>query len=296
MPELDEKIVSYIQEMNEIPLLTFEEEKELSSIIQARLANYTSIKDIIKRKKTEKADNILSKAIEKLSSSNLRLVIKEAFKFSKTTGVDIKDLIGAGNFGLMKSVYLYDAKTHNTRFSTYAIYWIRQAMFETIHTSGIIQIPIHILNGRYRHNKLKEDGMTSDQDVMKELEIDEDQLKRIKDANISVISLDQEINDTGGTITTVGDLIADEKAVNPSENASSQDQYRYLYEALAELDDMSRDIVSAQILQDDKLQLKELGKKYGKTGERIRQIREKALKTLSKKIEYKTKFASFISK
>ena len=121
------------------------------------------------------------------------------------------------------------------------------------------------------------------------MEISEKQLFRIRDANVSSVSLDQEISWGENSVSTVGDFIADEKAVDPSHGISSQDQYSYLYEAMGELDDVSKDIISAQLLSDDKVQLRQLGEKYGKSGERIRQIREKALKSLRKKIQYKMK-------
>ena len=288
--EIEEKLAVYIQEINNKPLLTINEEKELSKTVQERLAIHASIEDEEDRRNSENSDEILGKAIEKFVSHNLKLVIKEAFRFSKATGTNLKDLIGSGNLGLLKAVYLYDYDKYSTKFSTYATYWIRNTMFEAVHSGGMVKIPVHILNGRYRHNKILEDGDLSDEDIMKEMNIDVNQLKRIKDANISVVSLDQEIRwKTEQNITTVGDLIPDKNAVNPSENAESQDQYNYLYEAMDELDEESRDIVSAQILADDKIQLRELGKKYGKTGERIRQIKEKALRTLRKKIEIKIK-------
>lgn len=290
--EVEEQLASYIQDINNKPLLSSERERILSKTIQDRIAVHSRIKDENKRREAENADSIFGQAVEELTTHNLRLVIKEAFRFSRATGVSPKDLIGAGNIGLMKAAYLYDAATHNTKFSTYATYWIRQAMFETVHTSGVVKVPIHILNGRHRHNKLMEAKDLSDKELMEEMEISEKQLQRIRDANISVVSLDQEVSWNGGeddNVTTIGDFIADEKAVDPSQGAVSQDQYNYLYEAMDELDDMSKDIVSAQILADDKVQLRELGKKYGKTGERIRQIREKALQSLRKKIEYKMK-------
>lgn len=290
--EVEEQLASYINDINSKPLLTYEQESALSKTIQARLALYSHIEAEEDRREEENKDEVLGKAIEELTTYNLRLVIKEAFKFSKATGVSPKDLIGSGNIGLITAAYKYNSEDFNTRFSTYATYWIRQAMFETIHTSGIVKVPIHILNGRHRHNKLLESGAISDEKIMEELEVTEVQLKRIRDANISVVSLDQEVSWHGGdedNPTTLSDFIPDDKAVDPSEGAVAQDQYRYLNEAMDELDDMSKDIVSAQILADDKVQLRELGKKYGKTGERIRQIREKALKKLRKKIEFKMK-------
>jgi len=291
--EIEPKLATYIQGINSKPLLTFEQERELSKTIQARLESHSLIESENRRKKSEQKDSILGKAIEDLTTSNLRLVIKEAFKFSKATGVDVKDLIGSGNIGLVKASYLYDSEKHNTRFSTYATYWIRRIMFEAVHNSGAVTIPIHILNGRSHHNKLTEGGMINDKDIMKEMDIDEGQLKRIRDANIHVVSMDQEISgNTDENQPTIGEFIADEKAVDPSEGANNQDQYNYLYEAMDELDDMSKDIVSAQILSDDKVQLRKLGRKYGVTGERIRQVRQKALKALRKKIEYKRNHGS----
>jgi len=290
--EIEEKLAVYIQEINHRPLLDTTEEQSLSKTIQGRLEVHSAIEDEDKRRASENNDEVLGKAIDTFVSHNLRLVIKEAFKFNRATGVNLKDLIGSGNLGLLKAVYLYDYSKYKTKFSTYATYWIRNAMFETVHSGGVVKIPVHILNGRYRHNKLLENGEVSDETIMKAMSIDEDQLKRIRDANVSVISLDQEVRwKTEQNITTVGDLIPDENAIDPSESAGSKDQYQYLYDAMEELDEESRDIISAQILADDKVQLRALGEKYGKTGERIRQIREKALKTLRKKIEIRTKQA-----
>lgn len=289
MSELDLTLVTYVKKMNKTPLLPFEKERELSGIIQSRRNIHSHIKNEKERETALAKDTVLSKAINELTTSNLRLVIKEAFKFSKSTGVDVRDLIGSGNVGLMKSAYLYDAETHNTRFSTYSTYWIREAMFDAVHGSGAVTVPIHILNGRYRHNKLKEnDKNISDKEVMNQMKIDENQLKKIKEANYKVMSLDMEIkSDSGEHSTVIGDLIADTKSTSPFDKTSTSDGYDYLYEALAGLDTMSRDIITAQILQDDKIQLKKLGEKYGKTGERIRQIREKALKKLRKRLKNK---------
>jgi len=293
MPELDEKFVGYIKEIESKPLLTKEQEFELAHTIQDRLKVHSKIKSEIRRKKSENKDKILGKAIETLTTHNLRLVIKEAFAFARATGVNVQDLIGSGNLGLIKTAYLYNPEKFNTRFSTYATYWIRQAMFIAVHSSGLITVPIHILNGRFQHNKLIEEGVTNNKTLMRELEVNKEGLKRIKSSNVHVISLDQEVgNDKENgscSVNTLGDLIPDPKAVDPSQWVSDKDKYVYLHESMDELDDMSRDIVSAQILEQDKTQLSKLGKKYGVTGERIRQIREKALKALRKKIEYKTK-------
>lgn len=292
--EISKELATYISEVSNKPLLTFEQERELSKVIQTRLAIHARIKDEKKRKKAENKDFVLGKAIEDITTHNLLLVIKEAFKFSRSNGVDVKNLIAAGNFGLIKAAYLYAPETHNTRFSTYATYWIRQTIFEAVHTNGIIRVPIHILNGKYRHNKINENGIVSDKAIMKEMDIGEKQLKRIRDSNIKMICLDQEIScgNSEDSNPTIGDFIADDNAKSPSEEAMNQDQYDYLHESMNELDDMSKDIVSAQYLADDKIQLRKLGLKYGLTGERIRQIKEKALKTLRKKIKYKMEHGS----
>jgi len=292
--ELDQQVVLYVKEIESKPLLTKDQELELAKTIQSRLAFHAKIKDEEDRKAEEQKDSVLGQALETLTVHNLKLSIKEAFTFSKNTGVNVQELIGAGNLGLMKAAYLYNPVEFNTRFATYATYWIRQAMFEVVHGNGIISVPIHILNGKFRHNKLIEQGVTNSKTLMRELEVNKDGLKRIRDSNVSILSLDQEINthsDSQGDsgISTLGDLLPDEKAADPSKEASDKDKYNYLYEAMEELDDMSKDIISAQILQDDKIQLRELGKKYGVTGERIRQIRVMALNKLRKKIERRTK-------
>jgi RNA polymerase sigma factor (sigma-70 family) len=286
--QIDEKLATYVKEMNDKPLLSPEREIELSNAIQLRLAIYAHIQDETERHKAENQDENLGKLIEEITTHNLRLVIKEAFRFSKTTGANVKDLIGHGNIGLMTAAYMYNAAKFGTRFSTYATYWIRQAMFEAVHNIGGVTIPTHIINGRYRLSKLMENGIVTDADIMEELEINENQLKRIRIAEeVSEISMDQEVGngqDGNTTNLTVGDLIADDKAVDPSDCGDPQEKYRYLYDALGELDEQSRDIITAQLMLDDKVHLRELGEKYGKTGERIRQIRKNALEQLRKKL------------
>jgi DNA-directed RNA polymerase sigma subunit (sigma70/sigma32) len=90
-----------------------------------------------------------------------------------------------------------------------------------------------------------------------------------------------------GEHTTIGDLMPDEHAEIPGDNGVTDSRYDYLEEAMSELDDMSKDIVMSQILRADKVKLSDLGDKYGITGERVRQIKKKALDQLKQKIVYR---------
>lgn len=273
---IQKDIATFIVAMGKVPLLTHAEEQDLAKVI-----------------KVNKEGRVRDNAIKKFAESNLRLVLKEAFKISNKTGLELKDLIGYGCIGLMKAIYKYNPK-YGTRFSTYAIPWIQQGMRDYMYkNSGPVQVPIHIINGLSKHKKLmdKDGTKKNDDEIMSELQIDSSFLKRIKKAYISSVSLDQEqtCNNTDDG-RTFEETIPDENAVDPSLAAESSDKYGDLYAAMNELDSISQEIVTAQFLDSDKVQLDKLGKKYGVTGERVRQIKVKALRTLRKKIQRRIKF------
>lgn len=273
--ELDETTIAYIRQANEFALLTVQREKELAKIIRSY-----------------KTGKMRQKAIHELISHNLKLVIKEAFRYAKKTGLEFKDFIGSGNEGLIKAAEKFNPQKFKTKFSTYATYWIREAMQDhTYKNMSVVTVPVHISNGVAKHKKIMERGVAmTDKQLRKELSVSESGLQRIKGAHISSVSLQQTVNHGGdGDEITIGDTLPDENAIDPSENSSSNDDFDFLYEALEELDETSKNIVMAQFLQGDKAKLGKLGKRFSVTGERIRQIRESALKMLRKKIEIKRK-------
>jgi len=271
--EIDEGTSSYIHNTDQFPLLNAKREVELAKIILSY--------------KTGKARE---KALAELVNHNLKLVVKEAFRFSKTTRLEIKDFIGAGNVGLFIAATKFNPEKFKTKFSTYATYWIREAMQDfTYRNFASVNVPSHIANAVAKCKKLMEgETKLTDKQLRKILKVNENGLKKIKDAHIRSVSMQLPIGGDSDD-STLGDTMMDENAVDPSQNASENDQYGLLYEALDELDETSRNIVMAQFLEGDKAKLRVLGRRFSITGEKVRQIRQKALKILRKKIEIKRK-------
>lgn len=275
----DEKTLEYIKRIDDGPLLTAKRERELAEIIRKY-----------------KSGKVKAEATKELIEKNLKLVVKDAYRYSRKTGIEVGDMIGAGNEGLMRAVEKFNPKKFKTRFSTYATYWIREAMQDLTYKSmSAVTIPVHISNGVAREKKILESGKPiKDKEMMQELGVNEAGLKRIRDAHVlHTVSLNDQIT-TGkdGSIITIGDTIEDESAVDPTMSSENGDQHALLFESLDELDEISRAVVMARYLGNDKVQLRKLGKKFKVTGERIRQISEKALKILRRKIEIKTKNGS----
>jgi len=267
--------MNFIEEVKGIPLLTVKREKELIRTIRSF-----------------KGGKQREKAIEELVKHNLRWAAKQAFYYSHRCSTDVGELYSAAKSGLVKAALMFDPK-FKTRFSTYATQWIQQRIKELIYHSAPVKIPIHVVNGVIKHKKMVEenDGIDVTNDELKEeLEITSKAVDKIRQAHISSISMNQPIgNGEEENAASFGDFIADEKTVSPDGNAKSLGDYNYLYEILDELDEISRDVVISQCLDADKTKLSTLGKKYGITGERIRQIREKALANLKKKLMIKIK-------
>lgn len=252
----------YMNQLGHSVLLTANREKELSAIIRG-------------------AGEGQAKAIEELVEANLKLVVSEAYSYSRKTGIDVQDLISAGHEGLMKAVYKFDA-SFGTKFSTYAVHWIRHCIRRFLCTSHPVTIPLHIVGGMIKHKKMEaENSEVTDAEVMAEMEIDEKTLERIKKARITHVSLDATHEDSESVeVGGLGAIIADEKIISPDHEADMSERHAKLQEAIDSLDAISRDVVMAQCMTNDKVNLAELGKKWNVTGERIRQIRVKALKTL----------------
>lgn len=256
---------NFFNEIKDLPLLSKEREAELGKTIQ-------SYKSGVRKES----------AIVELYEHNLKLVINEAYKYSKMSSLDVVELYNAGRVGLIKAIYGYNPEKFKTKFSTYAIPWIKQGMRDAIKKITPAKIPVHIVNGAYRLNKLSENGDVSDEEAKDKLDLTQRQLDKIHLANtVSSVSIDEDIEfSSNGSSTTLGDIIADPRAVIPGQHKLNSPIYDCMRESLEELDEMSRDIVLAQEYNDEKTILKDLGEKYGMTGERIRQIKAKALDTL----------------
>ncbi|MFA7219748.1 MAG: sigma-70 family RNA polymerase sigma factor, partial [Synergistaceae bacterium] len=261
-----------IKEEN-LPLLSPKREKELGTTIRSS------------KSKCKK-----DAALIELVQHNLRLVLNEAQKYARKSNLPVEELYNAGRTGLIRAAYDYNPLKYKTRFSTYATPWIRQKMRELIHGNSPVKIPLHIINGVYKKNKaIEENGNLTDKELRKELDLTEIQLEKINKAQISSISMNMPLpNSKGGDDNiTLSELIPDESAKIPGEDKLTDSRYDFLIEAMEELDEMSRDILMAQVLDADKVKLSDLGRKYGITGERVRQVKGKALNALKKKIVYR---------
>ena len=288
--EKSDQFIPYFNQIKDISLLSFEQEKALSIIIQERLAIIAAVIDDKERIELEKNDNILEKAISDLTIPNLRLVIKEAIDLYKKSNISVKDLIGYGNLGLIKAAYKYNAEKFKTKFSTYATYHIRNEMYIFLNGSHVVTIPFHILELRQKYNKMIDGNKElTDLAIIEELDITHKNLQRAKSSNVSSISMNAYVHNSGDSHenVTVGDLMADESD-SPCEILEKKDKYNRLIESIKELDPLSQDIIFGQLVGANKSTLEELGLKHNVSGEYVRLVKEKALLKLKRIIKRKS--------
>jgi RNA polymerase primary sigma factor len=264
--------MSYYKDvLKHYPLLDKEEERDLFQV----LAKYASGK----RRQA---------AREKLINSNIRLVIKEAAKYSRNCHVPLNDLIGAGSLGLCKAIDKFDLK-FNTKLSTYATPWIKLMILKFIRSfCADVYVPTHVLE-RSRVYQIAcvsvGETLMTQQELLKELEMTEEELKKIK-AVLSnhTISLDAPlgIEDEG---LTFGQLIEDVSAVQSDDVAANNDDIAKIRDEVSKLDPLSVKIISRRYLGTTKERLCDIGKSLKISGERVRQIEYKALKTLKMRMK-----------
>lgn len=259
----DDPVKQYLKEIGNFPLLSIEEEIELA-------------------KKIEKGDE---KAKRILSESNLRLVVSIAKRYVGR-GLSFLDLIQEGNLGLIKAVDKFDYNK-GYKFSTYATWWIRQAITRSIaDQSRTIRIPVHmseVINKTYRvsRNLLQELGREpSEQELANALNMPIEKVREILKISADPISLDTPIGEEDDS--HLGDFIKDERVMGPEEAASYavlQDQIKNLLDTLTERE--RRVLMLRFGLKDGKSRtLEEVGREFNVTRERIRQIEAKALRKL----------------
>jgi len=260
---VDDPFVLYLREIGKIPLLKYEEEVELA-------------------KKIEEGN---SAAREKLINSNLRLVVSVAKKY-RNSNMPTLDLIQEGNIGLMKAVEKFDYRK-GFKFSTYATWWIRQAISRSISDqSRTIRIPVHMsetINKLSRtvtrlSQKLNRDPEISE--IAKEMGISEDKVMEIQKIAQDPVSLDTPVGEDGES--SFGDFIPDTNSSPAYENIMKEDLHNRLIMALETLTPREQKVVKMRfgIDLDRTYTLEEIGKEFGITRERIRQIEAKAIKKL----------------
>ena len=252
----------YLRDIGKIPLLTAADEIDLA-------------------KRAEKNEK---RARDKLISANLRLVVSIAKKYVGR-GMSLLDLIEEGNMGLMRAVEKYDWK-RGFKFSTYATWWIRQAITRAIADQArTIRIPVHMVETINRFNRTQRRLMQelgrepTPEEVARALGIDETKAREIIKVSQEPTSLETPVGDEEDS--HLGDFIADQ-GLQPDEQATRELLKVHLDEVLDSLSPREKRVLQLRFgLEDGKQRtLEEVGKEFGVTRERIRQIEAKAIRKL----------------
>ena len=260
---VDDPVRMYLKEIGKVPLLSADEEIELA-------------------KKMEKGDE---EAKKKLCEANLRLVVSIAKRYVGR-GMLFLDLIQEGNLGLIKAVDKFDWRK-GYKFSTYATWWIRQAITRSIADQArTIRIPVHMVETinkliRVSRQLLQEYGREpSPDEIAAEMDISEDKVREILKIAQEPVSLETPIGEEEDS--HLGDFIPDEEVPAPAEAAAFSMLKEQLVEVLDTLTEREQKVLKLRFgLEDGRARtLEEVGKQFDVTRERIRQIEAKALRKL----------------
>lgn len=257
----------YLREIGQVKLLTREEE-------------------IVLAKRIERGNK---RAREKMINANLRLVVKIAREY-QGLGLPLLDLINEGNIGLMKGVDRFDL-TKGAKLSTYASWWIKQSIKRALaNQSKTIRLPVHVVDSlahiRRAEGKLHEtlDREPTDEEVAHDLGLDARRVRQYRKAARAPVSLDSPIGDEDSA--SVSEVVADSNAAAPFDRLVSNTDNQLIREVLATLDARERTILAMRFGLDNSeaKTLEEVGKRFGVTRERVRQIQELALKKMRAQI------------
>jgi RNA polymerase primary sigma factor len=258
-----DSIQIYLREIGQFPLLSTAEERALAKRVM---------------EKDEEAINLLARA-------NLRLVVSIAKKYAnRSPDLTLLDLIQEGNIGLFRAVDKFDY-TKGFKFSTYATWWIRQAITRALaDQSRTIRIPVHMVEtiAKYKQvvRRLAQDLGRDPlpEEIAVEMGIEVSKVYTIQQNDQDTISLESPVGDDSDNVSTLGDFIPDDKIMPPDQEAARRILSEQVREILGDLSPKERKILEMRHGLSDGIThtLEEVGREFGVTRERIRQIEAKA--------------------
>ncbi len=263
---LPDAVQTYLKQIGKTPLLTAQEEKDLA-------------------RRNEKGDE---QARQRLIRANLRLVVSIAKRYvNRSPNLNILDLIQEGNIGLSKAVEKFDYR-RGFKFSTYATWWIRQAITRALaDQSRTIRIPVHMVENisKYTQTKRRLFQELGREPLAEEIAIElgttVDKIRNIQKISQEVLSLEAPVGEQDED-STLSEFIRDEKSLTPSQMTARSLLRNKIKEILASLAPREQEILNMRFGLEDGIThtLEEVGKKFGVTRERIRQIEAKALEKI----------------
>jgi RNA polymerase primary sigma factor len=280
----------YLKEIGKVPLLTGQQEVTLAQRIEAgvhateRLETHPDLSDEA-RTSLEAVATDGEMAKKQLTEANLRLVVSIAKRYVGR-GMALLDLVQEGNLGLIRAVEKFDY-TKGFKFSTYATWWIRQAITRAIADQArTIRIPVHMVETmnkvlRVQRQMLQELGREPTvEEVAAKVELTPDRVRDIQRISLEPVSLETPVGEEDDS--SLGDFVEDPSAIAPATAAARALLTEAIEEALEELNDRERAVVRLRFgLDDGQVRtLEEVGKEFGVTRERIRQIESKTLAKL----------------
>lgn len=248
IPINQEEVSTYLKDIRKIKVMTPERERELSELMCSGTLNEREVQKIQ----------------EELLKGNLRFVITVAKQY-QNQGMELSDLIAEGNYGLLKAIKNFDW-SKKLRFISYAVWWIRQSILQSLNeNSRTIRLPVNVVQELYREKKIME---KTGKDLPE------------KFATLpSIIDLDRQINEDGDTML---DIIPNDGSYQPDEVFNSQDALKErLLSIMNILDERERLIIEDYFgMSGQTRTLEDIGNDFNLTKERVRQIKEKALRKL----------------
>jgi len=290
-PLTSDPVRMYLKEIGKVPLLTARQEVDLAMKIEAGLEATAKLEeaaerglelDRAERRRLERVENVGINAKKQLVEANLRLVVSIAKRYVGR-GMLFLDLIQEGNLGLIRAVEKFDY-TKGYKFSTYATWWIRQAITRAIADQArTIRIPVHMVETinkliRVQRQLLQELGREpSPEEIGEKMEMTAERVREILKISQEPVSLETPIGEEEDS--QLGDFIEDSEAVVPAEAASFSMLQEQLGKVLDSLSERERKVIELRFGLTDghPRTLEEVGREFGVTRERIRQIESKTL-------------------